>query len=524
MFTPIHLFDLVDEQRWPPVLEALRARMNLKTAHEQPSARRYFDTFDWRLYQAGLQLYWEDQTYCLWALDESEPPRRCAWSARRPAVFWRDFKDPRMAECVRARIADRALLPLVQWERHATAYRALNEDGKTVLRIELLRIEAVRDSTRAHLPPLLAVHPVRGFDDDERLALSVLYDWGLRQADAASSVLLHSLRAVGHTPDEMPGKPDLCLRPEQPAVEAARTIHRRLLDVVLAQMEGLKADIDTEFLHQYRVALRRMRSALTQLKGVFPKRDAQRFKRDLGYAARVTNRVRDLDVYLLKKEHYLEMLPESLKPGLRTFFAKLAAQRTKAFRAMLAELESPAYRKALEGWQTFIETAGQPSADEAPRAADRIDDLARIYIRKGYRRALKAGASLTETSPDEAFHALRIECKKLRYSIELFASLFSGRDLETLLKQLKSLQSALGDFNDLCVQQRTLLAYMEGMKPTGRRSLNTAAAIGGLIAELHHRALGVKRTFAERFERFADKRTQRAVERLTGPLREEASA
>jgi CHAD domain-containing protein len=81
-------------------------------------------------------------------------------------------------------------------------------------------------------------------------------------------------------------------------------------------------------------------------------------------------------------------------------------------------------------------------------------------IYKRYRRIVKKGSKISETTPDEKLHELRIDCKKLRYLLEFFTSLFPENEMKKLVKQLKQLQENLGDFNDLSVQQEFLVNHL----------------------------------------------------------------
>ena len=90
---------------------------------------------------------------------------------------------------------------------------------------------------------------------------------------------------------------------------------------------GIRADWDTEFLHDFRVAIRRTRSALSQIKGVLPVDAVEHFKDAFRELGRSTNRLRDLDVYLLEEETYRAMLPAvaTTRTGRRVFALKKRA-------------------------------------------------------------------------------------------------------------------------------------------------------------------------------------------------------
>ena len=89
------------------------------------------------------------------------------------------------------------------------------------------------------------------------------------------------------------------------------------------------ADYDTEFLHDYRVSLRKVRSVLSLFKGIFSPEDIARLKQDFAFLMQETNTLRDLDVYLLNKEQYFEMIPTGSHEGLAILFDYFVGEREK---------------------------------------------------------------------------------------------------------------------------------------------------------------------------------------------------
>ena len=84
---------------------------------------------------------------------------------------------------------------------------------------------------------------------------------------------------------------------------AAGRVLGRLLEVAEANMPGVLDDLDTEFLHDLRVSIRRARSVLRELQGVHPEATRRRLRAELRWAQALTSRARDLDVQLLEWDH-----------------------------------------------------------------------------------------------------------------------------------------------------------------------------------------------------------------------------
>jgi CHAD domain-containing protein len=265
---------------------------------------------------------------------------------------------------------------------------------------------------------------------------------------------------------------------------------------------GIKGDYDAEFLHDYRTAIRRTRSALSQVKGVFPTQTTESFLETFGRLGEQSNRLRDLDVYLSSESAYQAMLPDSLRDSLAPFFTWLQAQRQQAWQELADYLDSADYDHLLGEWEAFL---NEPEVDDpsAPNAAWPIIELARQRIYKRYRQIIKEGQQLVEEAPDELLHALRIDCKKLRYLLEFFASLFPQEQIDTLIGQMKGLQNALGDFNDLSVQRAYLLRTAETLPTIGPDSRKELVAFGYLIKRMEDDQQTVRAGLAKTFAEFA---------------------
>lgn len=317
----------------------------------------------------------------------------------------------------------------------------------------------------------------------------------------------------GREPGDYSSKLRLSLDRSMTSQQAAGVIFARLADTMERNVPGIRGDVDTEFLHDFRVAVRRTRSGLTQIKGILPAEVAGRFRARLADLGRATNRLRDLDVYLLERGRYAGMLSEDLRPALDPMFEAYAAERRVEHASVSSLLAGDDYRGLVREWG---ETLGQfgSAGLEGKRSSLPVEKEARRFIRRRFTKVAAMGTRIDDTSPDGDLHALRIECKKLRYLLEFFASLYPPRDIEAFVKQLKQLQDNLGEFNDLSVQQEELRRYLHKTRP--RVSVETAAAVGALIAKLEDRQRVVRRRFTRAFAASAGPENRRRFEALFG--------
>ncbi|UCH22841.1 MAG: CHAD domain-containing protein, partial [Deltaproteobacteria bacterium] len=175
--------------------------------------------------------------------------------------------------------------------------------------------------------------------------------------------------------------------------------------------------------------------------------------------------------------------------------------------------KSKKYVKILQVWESFLHDPGQ-DADTASNAELTVIDSSCQRIYKKYQSVVKTGHLILENTEDERLHVLRIHCKKLRYLMEFFSSLFPPRKINVLIEQLKKLQDNLGDFNDLCIQQEYLLNITEELIATGRQINKTLVAIGSLIGTLDRKKQIVKDAFARTFTDFASPANKRLFREL----------
>lgn len=461
----------------------------------------YYDSFDWRLYQQSLALVSNKRTIYLadlaTAVTGPQTPLR-----QRPTFAWH-LPDGEIKERLAPLLDVRTLLPQAEVYTQHTPYRVLNEDEKTVARLVL---ETIRPST-PDVPPVATcarLQPLRGYETETEQVGEWLAAQG---ATAVTSLQLYQriLTAVGKEPGNYTAKPHLALDPAMPALAALKQLLQAELAIIQTNAPYIAQDIDTEFLHDFRVALRRTRSAISQFKDVLPAVVVARFRGDLKTIAQWTNDLRDLDVYLLAEPTYQAMLPDYMQVDMAPLYAYLRQKRKKALRTAVAALRSPTYRQIMADWETFLHTTDNDAA--AP-----IFPLAQQRIYKRYRGIIKQGQKILISGEEAEMHALRIECKKLRYLLEFFLTLFPPQEMAQLIGQLKTLQSNLGDINDLHVQEAYLLRLAEELPlPESRAAL---LAVGALVVHLHQQREEAREQFSAAFTQFATAENRRLFKQL----------
>ncbi len=469
-----------------------------------------YDTFDWRLFNRSLILHSSANRLFLRKLSKSEILHSLEFS--RPPVFIWDFPAGELKEQLAPIIKMRALLRLVEVQSRSTPYRILNPDEKTVARLVFEKFWPLGNKRRPALAAHLWLRPVKGYHKHARKLVKHFQAAGLSEIKK-EDFFFKALEYASKKPGSYSAKVNIQLDPAMRSDQAAKVVLRFLLDVLRTNEAIFEKDLDTEVLHDFRVAIRRTRSALAQIKNVFPTRTTARFKKNFAYVGKLSNVLRDLDVYLLNQDAYRAMLPAVLRDDIDPLFRHLHKKRANAFQQVVRGLKSKKYSNTMMDWEAFLKKP-PPDSATASNAALPVIDLARRRIYKRYRRIVKTGSKILTNTEDEMLHVLRIECKKLRYLLEFFASLFPRKKVKALIEQLKNLQDNLGDFNDISIQQEYLLNISAELPASRRQLQKTLVAIGSLIETLDHKKQSVKDAFAQTFTDFAAPANQALFRKL----------
>jgi CHAD domain-containing protein len=481
------------------------------------SQRIYLDTFDWRLHSAGSLLVEEHEPYetrLRWRkLGTNELIGQLMIEAPR---FVRDMPQGVFRRDLEALVEMRALMPMAQVNLNCERALVLNKHKKTVLRLMIEEGFAgqAKQCTQP-LPPRLRIEPIKGYRKPLQQALTVIEE--KLRLEPASHLLDEALDLAGREAEDYSGKLDVQLQPAMPAGEAVRQILHHLLDTMERNLDGTRADLDSEFLHDFRVAVRRTRSLFSELKGVLPTEVLQRFRPGFKWLGQITGPTRDLDVYLLKLPGYRNSLPVAMQTDLGPLHAYLQKHQKQEQKKLARQLGSVRFRKLMQEWREFLKTEFAP-ANWPEKASLPIRDVANARTWKTYRLVVKEGEAITDSCPAEALHELRISCKKLRYLMEFFQSLHPRGEIRKQIKSLKSLQDNLGDFQDLEVQADALKGFGHAMQEEkSNLPSETFMAMGVLIDSLMQRQEIERKNFADRFARFARPDNRRACRELFKP-------
>lgn len=468
--------------------------------------RTVFDTADRRLRSAGLELALEAATEgpAMLMLDgpAGARPLRVPCPRPRRRYLVDDLPGGELGSRLALVIDVRVLLPVVEIRRQEIPITVLDQEAKTVVRLRVADLWAV----------------VKGGPEPLRLrvrveATGVLgYRQEFAQVDAAlqgdpdlvaagTGAVDEAVTALGGSPGGLSSRVRVDLDGDDPAGAASRRVLRGLADVVEANRQGTLDDLDTEFLHDLRVAIRKSRSVLRQMKRAFDPVVRREHADSLRWVQAVTGPTRDLDVQLMEWDELVAKVPEDRRASLEPVRTLLAEHRDTALRTMKAALRSAEHRRRWTAWRLFLAT---DAVGHVGAGAERpIRKVARRRVRAVHGRIVRDGAALTLDSPDEALHDIRKLGKELRYLLDLFGTaLWPASEVKPLQRALKGLQDELGHHNDRDVQAKRLgaLAPELAQRPGGPAAL---LALGSLIDRLEADQRDARVHIAEMFAALA---------------------
>ncbi|MDX6676196.1 MAG: hypothetical protein QOE31_248 [Solirubrobacteraceae bacterium] len=494
------------------VADALANEIPIVSQKAHTIERTFWDTFDGRVHARGMALVAAAGRLAL--IDATSYAEHAGELHRRPAarVFAGDLPAGALRERLESLIEMRAVTPVVRVRSRQLPLNVLDDVGKIVVRLRVEEPTALGGGSDAGvaLRPRLHLIGVLGYDAELWRVRALLAD-KLGIIELPRPLQDDAVAAAGGTVGGTSSKLRLQLDAGERADAAAVMVLRRLVEVVELNLPGTVDDVDSEFLHDLRVAVRRTRALQRELRGVFAPEPLRVFRDGFKELQRITGPTRDLDVQLLEFDDLARGLPADVAgdvaPLRRLLEDHLVVERRKMVRA----LGSGPTRALLDNWSDYLDRLVESDAAVRPDAARPVQDVAGARIAKVYRRMVKMGAKIGDDTPAEALHELRKQGKELRYLLEFFASLYPAEVVKPMVSSLKGLQDVLGRFQDREVQAALLrslgdeVAALEG----GAAAL---MAMGVLVQRLGEEQALARTQFADSFAGFAAKPQRKLVD------------
>ncbi|HEY6533939.1 MAG TPA: CHAD domain-containing protein [Acidimicrobiales bacterium] len=501
-------------------LSGLGDREELRITSASVVDRTFLDTADGRLDRADVVLELRRPVEgggpaTLVCVDDGRVVSTQTLAAAEAPRFVDDLPAGASVDLLAGLMEMRALVPGPTVRCRVTMLAALDAEEKTTARVQVEEA-ALLDGTE--LPVLVELHQLRGYDREadrlQKLLVSRL------ELEPCTVSMARFARSAAGVPGFVPTKLRLMLGPSS-AADAWRVVLRALTDTMAANFAGTVADTDSEFLHDFRVAVRRTRSVLKEGAHVLPPESREHFRDGFKWLGDITTPQRDADVHLLDFPDLVASLPPERAEALEPLRALLVERQRSCHQQLVTDLRSLRRARLGQEWAAFLagegawpaDDGGEPGSD-APEALDPAIVVVAKRIRKAHRRLVQDGRAIDDASPATALHDLRKDAKRLRYLLECFGSLFPVGDVATAVKPLKSLQDTLGTFQDTEVQIHALEGFGEQLIERGAGA-PTLLAMGAVIENVGARGVGARKEFATRFATFDSAAVRAAYKRLS---------
>lgn len=459
--------------------------------------RDYLDSFDWRLFSKGyyLQAEHHDDAILLQLRRLNDLSLVTQLHSTTLPRFTGDLGPGKLATVLRPILEMRALLPQLTTEVRQQGLQLRDAADKITGEVCIEAIESARQSLK------LVLHiPVKGYDkDNQTIHRHLQRDVAFQPIDDAPLQLLLRARNIDTA---YHSKPRHSLNGQARSDDQIKGLLAFFLDLMQHNQAGIVADIDSEFLHDYRIAVRRSRTLLSQLPGIMPQRTVQRAQINLARLGRITTPLRDLDVMLLNFDDYRALLPDHLRADLDPALAVIRQQRHGAYKRVKQHLRSKSHGDFCTRWRRFLQTPG-PAHTPLTNAQRLLRELVDERIWKNYKKVLKQGKAIGDLSPPEDLHELRKRCKKLRYLIEFFRELYPKREIKQLIAVFKQLQDNLGEYQDAHVHLDFFKELRHTMQQQKHLPPATALALDKINAALATQQDVCRQSFQECFDQFS---------------------
>ncbi|MDQ3773278.1 MAG: CHAD domain-containing protein [Pseudomonadota bacterium] len=521
MARELSCYSVADKGALAALRAALRAAVGVRPARLHALSRTYYDTPDRRLYRAGrvLELIERggERSLVLRALGNGRALATQAIAA--PPRFARNLPEGTLRETLAALASPRVLLPVARVRSRVTPLSVLDKQGQVGFVIEL---DEARLRNGARVEDQALGCWVRLDDEGDgprklRERVEALIEGHEGVEDPTRDPFEAALAASADPAPADLSRPKVALEPTMVGTAAVARVLGAYFRTLDANESGVVADLDIEFLHDFRVATRSSRSVLNRLREVFPEREHEKARSDLAWLGKITGPKRDLDVFLGDLDEHTARLPSLWRPRLDPLRAYLGRQRRVEHGRLVEGLTSERYRGFKRDYPAWLARAARRRVQNGP-GAGRAVELASRTIWRAYHALLSQGFAVLEDTPVEALHEVRKTGKKLRYLLEAFQALYRPATVRQVVGELKHLQDCLGAIVDRDVQRRLLRHFGDALALEDQAPDETGVAIKMLEAVLWEEEQAHRATFDACWERFARPRTRRLFRALFGPV------
>jgi triphosphatase len=271
------------------------------------------------------------------------------------------------------------------------------------------------------------------------------------------------------------------LDPKLSAAEAFERIGRDCLDQILRNETAALAG-ESEGVHQMRVAIRRLRAAISGFRKMLPNDQRRSISDELRWLADTLGEARNLDVFERAVVNPARRAVAD-KSDFRILKDAVRSRQRLAYSAIEAAIRSTRYSQLMLRLARWFDGQSWPGDATSRDLQKPVGEVAPAILDRCRRSVERRCKGFADQPPSER-HELRITLKKMRYTAELFGGLYPARSVEEFIQRLKRLQDDLGSANDVHVGETLIQELSEG---TGKGA--AVMSSGRHVLDWHKRRL-----------------------------------
>ncbi|TYP90100.1 MULTISPECIES: CYTH and CHAD domain-containing protein [Nitrosomonas] len=253
------------------------------------------------------------------------------------------------------------------------------------------------------------------------------------------------------------------LKADMDLTTAFTLIAQNCLDQLTRNEHGVITRIDVEYLHQMRIALRRLRTAFDVFASAIPNEVS--LIHELKWLTNQLNPARDWDVFVTEQLPKIQQNFED-HTGIAALIKTCEILRKKHNKAARNSIKSKRYTKLILQLNLYLEEAfkypGQPKTLKKAVTNMALINFTKSVLINCHKHIIDTTNKVEEFDLT-SLHSLRISIKKQRYAVEFFQALFAPVEVKKYIQSLSGLQDILGSINDSINTQR-LLKQIPGSK------------------------------------------------------------
>ncbi len=422
-----------------------------KLVSEDKNKSFLFDTFNNKLKKNKKYLIYNDGYLNLKDLKTNKTIYNCEIDLKDKYEF-NDFPDSELRKYIQDKISTRAIIKLFEYSYTEKNYEIYNYKNRLQFNIKHLLLNNKDISNKISLI-LIDVSKYKK-KRIKRIIPQIIEN----QTSFVETDFYNLLTEKIKLPNKYYNKKiNFDIDPENNFNLSAEYILNELTKQMYVNFDGVINDYDTEFLHDYRVAVRRIRSFISYYKKYLPEQ-IKEFGDLFKTIHTKTSTLRDLDVTIIKKHILKEMLPQDAQIIFEEFIEKIKIDRKLEFNKVKNFIKSPYYRTILKDWHNFLEKLKKTNNKY------KTCKVVKNVLIDRTKQIFDFGKKLSVDTEDEFFHKMRISFKKLRYNLEFFKQFFPKSLFKKTLKRYKKMQDYLGNLNDLTFYEEFTIKYFDYKK------------------------------------------------------------